>query len=192
MRATGSSWDIAAGQPDALGPERFRHRRVDGERTHARSPALTVRSDSRNVAILAIDPADPVQAGRRGAPYRRRGALLRTFEIAAGIDNGGTVRIHGSELLNLLAREVPRERAEDGAGMDRESTNAMLGTPSVERDGDTVMRHDPDSASAAVATLTNGTRLVVKRVLWHNLRQWVEVEMGSETGYVLSTDVELS
>lgn len=62
----------------------------------------------------------------------------------------------------------------------------------VVRDGDTVMRHDPDSASAAVATLTNGTRLVVKRVLWHNLRQWVEVEMGSETGYVLSTDVELS
>ena len=72
----------------------------------------------------------------------------------------------------------------------------VTGTPTyhsaVVRDGDTVLRQDPDSQSAAVATLTNGTHLVVKRVLWHNLRQWVEVEMGGETGYVLSTDVELS
>jgi hypothetical protein len=62
----------------------------------------------------------------------------------------------------------------------------------VVRDSATVVHHDPDSASPPVATLTTGTHLVVKRVIWHNLRQWVEVELGGETGYVLSTDVELS
>lgn len=51
---------------------------------------------------------------------------------------------------------------------------------------------DPDSTSPVLAVLTEGTQLVVHRTLWHDLQQWVEVEYAGKTGYVLSTQVNLS
>lgn len=56
----------------------------------------------------------------------------------------------------------------------------------------TVLHRDPDAASPAIMTLTDGAQLIVRRTLWHNLMQWVEVEIDGVTGYVLSTDVDLS
>jgi hypothetical protein len=54
------------------------------------------------------------------------------------------------------------------------------------------LRKDPDSGSPSLAMLTEGTQVVVHRTLWHNLQQWVEVEVGGQTGFVLSTEVNLS
>jgi hypothetical protein len=55
-----------------------------------------------------------------------------------------------------------------------------------------VLRKTPDASGETLAVLTEGTQLVVKRTLWHNLEQWVEVEVGGQTGFVLSTEVNLS
>ena len=55
-----------------------------------------------------------------------------------------------------------------------------------------LLRREPDAASPAEAVLDPGTRLVVRRLLWRNLTQWVEVEHDGQTGYVLSTEVDLS
>ncbi len=55
-----------------------------------------------------------------------------------------------------------------------------------------VVHREPDQASPVLMTLTEGTRVAVRRTLWHNLMQWVEVEVGGQTGYVLSTEVDLS
>jgi hypothetical protein len=60
------------------------------------------------------------------------------------------------------------------------------------RDRPSVLREQPDPQAPALATLPVGTRLVVRRVLWHNLMQWVEVEFQDKSGFVLSTDVDLS
>ena len=60
------------------------------------------------------------------------------------------------------------------------------------RDRPSVLRQQPDSAAPEVATLPVGARLTVRRVLWHNLMQWVEVEFDGKSGFVLSTDVDLS
>jgi hypothetical protein len=54
------------------------------------------------------------------------------------------------------------------------------------------MRQEPDRASPALATLAEGTQVVVRRTLWHNLQQWVEIEFEGKSGYVLSTEINLS
>jgi hypothetical protein len=60
------------------------------------------------------------------------------------------------------------------------------------RDRPSALREQPDPQAPALTTLPVGTRLVVRRVLWHNLMQWVEVEFEGKSGFVLSTDVDLS
>ena len=60
------------------------------------------------------------------------------------------------------------------------------------RDRASVLRQQPDPAAPEVSTLPVGARLTVRRVLWHNLMQWVEVDFDGKSGFVLSTDVDLS
>ena len=54
------------------------------------------------------------------------------------------------------------------------------------------LRHDPADHAPVVTVLAPGTHLVVRRLLWHDLEQWVEVMHDGQTGYVLSTEVDLS
>ena len=112
------SLNIATGQSDTLGPQRFCDDGIDRERADARTAERTIRNDTRNIAVLAIDSADTVEVWRGGAPYRCCGALLCILEVAAGIDNGTAVFIHGAELLNLFAGKMACKGAEDGARMD--------------------------------------------------------------------------
>jgi hypothetical protein len=55
-----------------------------------------------------------------------------------------------------------------------------------------VLHSAPDTAAPTLLVLTEGTQVVVRRTLWHNLQQWVEVEVGGKSGYVLGTEVNLS
>src|SRR3546814_363805 len=89
-----------------------------------------------NVAVFTIDPAETRQSGRRGAPDRRGGALLRTLEVAPRIDNGRAVRMHRAKLLNLLPAQVTRKRSQYRTGMDGKGANAVLRAARVERDGE--------------------------------------------------------
>lgn len=54
------------------------------------------------------------------------------------------------------------------------------------------LRRDPDPAAPVLATLPAGAQVPVRRLLWHNLTQWVEVTYQGQTGYVLTTEVDLS
>ena len=62
----------------------------------------------------------------------------------------------------------------------------------VVRDRAIVLRRAPEPTAEALADLPVGTQLTVRRMLWHGLQQWVEVELNGQIGYVLSTDVDLS
>jgi hypothetical protein len=75
---------------------------------------------------------------------------------------------------------------------DQEATGTPFYRSAVVRDSATALHREPDSASPVVATLAGGTKVSVRRLLWHNLMQWVEVQSGEDTGYVVSTDLELS
>ncbi len=50
----------------------------------------------------------------------------------------------------------------------------------------------PDRAAPVLATLRAGMPVVVHRLLWNMLVQWAEIDVGSSTGYVLTTDIDLS
>ena len=50
----------------------------------------------------------------------------------------------------------------------------------------------PDRTAPVVATLPAGMPVVVRRLLWNMLMQWAEVEVGSQTGYVLTSDIDLT
>lgn len=77
-------------------------------------------------------------------------------------------------------------------GAQQEAAGTPFYRSAVVRDASTVLYRDPDRASPPITTLTAGTHMAVHRVIWHNLMQWVEVQVGTDTGYVQSTDVELS
>jgi hypothetical protein len=50
----------------------------------------------------------------------------------------------------------------------------------------------PDRAAPVLATLRAGMPVVIHRLLWNMLVQWAEIDVGSSTGYVLTTDIDLS
>jgi hypothetical protein len=50
----------------------------------------------------------------------------------------------------------------------------------------------PDPGAPAFATLPAGTKVVVRRELWNMLIQWAEIEVGNTTGYVQTTDIDIS
>jgi hypothetical protein len=61
------------------------------------------------------------------------------------------------------------------------------------RAGGAVMFREPDRAGAPLANLSGGTRVQVRRLVWKALVQWAEVDLpGGRTGYVLTTEIELS
>lgn len=50
----------------------------------------------------------------------------------------------------------------------------------------------PEQGSPVVAQLTGGTRVQVRQLVWRALMQWAEIEVGGVSGYVLSTEIDLS
>ncbi len=132
---------------------------------------------------------------------RERDSLLREAEQLQG---ELTVRRHGRRLRLLSAVAVvlmlggaaalvgygPKLRL--GGEMVPQPSGAPVYHLALVRDHPVVLRRDPDAAAPALATVGVGTRLVVRRLLWHNLTQWVEVEHDGQTGYVPSTEVDLS
>jgi hypothetical protein len=56
----------------------------------------------------------------------------------------------------------------------------------------TALRRDPSVEAPVLMHLAAGAHLTVHRMLWYNLMQWIEVEYGGQTGYVVSTEVDLS
>lgn len=113
---------------------------------------------------------------------RRRGRRMRWGAVTASVLMlGGAAALigYGPKLRIGEASEPP------GAG-----------TPvyrlAIVHDRPAVLRRDPDTAAPALATLPPGTRLAVRRLLWHDLTQWVEVAHDGQSGYVLSTEVDLS
>jgi hypothetical protein len=119
--------------------------------------------------------ADELQAA---LDQRRRGRWVRGLAIAALVlmAAGGTAWVaYGPKLY--LSEAPPAPPSYQSA---------------VVHDRPAVLRRDPDPAAPALATLEPGTRLLVRRMLWRKLTQWVEVEHLGQTGYVLSTEVDLS
>lgn len=115
--------------------------------------------------------------GRRAA---RRGRLAAV--LAAALAVGGAI---------WMAGFGPRLHV-GGDHTERTAAGEPIYHLAVIRDGDTKLHSAPENASPVLATLPAGARLTVHKTLWHNLEQWVEVELNGTVGYVPSTVVDLS
>ena len=98
--------------------------------------------------------------------------------VMAGLIGGAWLAVYGPA-LHLIDRQTQA----DGSPFFRSG---------VVHEANVALRKAPDSAAPALAMLAEGTHVVVRRTLWHNLEQWVEVEVGGQTGYVLGTEINLS
>jgi hypothetical protein len=83
-------------------------------------------------------------------------------------------------------------RARPAAVQQAQSAEAPQYRHGVVHENNVPLRSEPAIDAPSVAVLNEGTLVVVHRTLWHNLLQWVEIEIGGQTGYVLSTEVNLS
>lgn len=98
--------------------------------------------------------------------------------VLAGLVGGGWLALRSPAL-----RLIDRQTLAAGSPFYRSG---------IVHEQNVALRKEPDSASPALAMLTEGTHVTVKRTLWHNLEQWVEVEYAGQTGYVLGTEINLS
>lgn len=73
----------------------------------------------------------------------------------------------------------------------RQVASRPAGSLAVVRASHAVLLRDPVRGSPLVAPIPVGTRLVVRRVMWNMMTQWAEVEMGTVSGYVPTTDLEM-
>jgi hypothetical protein len=112
---------------------------------------------------------------------RRTSAQVRIavgVVVLAGLIGGGWFAIFGPE-----SHQVDRQQRADESPFYRNG---------VVHERNVALHSQPDTAAPTLAVLTEGMQVVVHRTLWHNLQQWVEVEVNGQTGYVLSTEVNLS
>ncbi len=133
---------------------------------------------------------------------RERDSLLRENEElqaeVASLRQGGRMRwIAALAFVVMLGGGAalvawgPKLRLGGGEAVAPQQ-GAPVWRTAIVHDRPAVLRSAPDTGAPALATLAPGTRLTVQRQLWHNLTQWVEVEHDGQTGYVLSTEVDLS
>jgi hypothetical protein len=140
---------------------------------------LTIRERRLEEECLTLrDEADALRAALRGQTVARR----------RGIVVGGAlvVLLAGVLTLGMMA---PWNQA--GGLIPFHHTVEQAPTHALIRDRPVALRPEPDLDVQPLGTLAVGTQLSVRRLLWHGLMQWAEVETGGTVGYVPSTDVQL-
>jgi hypothetical protein len=143
-----------------------------------------------NACRAAERDRDALQAevtSLRAALYRRRRGSSRTQIMAAGLVIGAIF------FAGLIAWIIP---SLDPPSPPPRPPVADQGPPE-RRTGFIHVPHaavfvQPDRNAPVVATLPAGMPVVVRRLLWNMLMQWAEIEVGGTSGYVLTTDLDLT
>ncbi len=74
---------------------------------------------------------------------------------------------------------------------ERPAGSPFLRSALVRPSGAALMR-EPDRSAHIVTQLRGGTQVHVRQVVWRALMQWSEIEVGGVSGFVQSTEIDLS
>jgi hypothetical protein len=85
----------------------------------------------------------------------------------------------------------PALRAGPVAGTPPDARSPFTRSAVVRSGGANVLR-EPEQGALTVTQLPKGVRVQVRQTLWRGLMQWAEVEVGGITGYVMSTEIDIS
>jgi hypothetical protein len=119
---------------------------------------------------------DVLNSARSAAQVRRAFGITVVLAVLLGV--AGAFLLGGPKLdvASWLHREPP--------------VATPFGRPGFVHAASTDVHEQPDAASPVLATLPGGTRVGVRRMVWHSLMQWAEVDIEGRTGYIVSPDID--
>ncbi len=151
----------------------------------AREAARAAQQDRDD--LVAENGAMRVAMYRHRAGSRLRRLLLGLGAIGVAVVAAGVVAL-GPEMAPPLPPPLPVPAP---APVLRGDGMAPATRLAVVRGAGAVLFREPDRNSQVVARVTPGTRLLVQRMEWRSLMQWVQVEVEGRVGYVVTTEVEI-
>jgi hypothetical protein len=77
-------------------------------------------------------------------------------------------------------------------GADPPAQGSPFMRSAVVRTGGANVLREPEQGALTVTQLPKGVRVNVRQTLWRGLMQWAEIEVGGVTGYVMSTEIDIS
>ena len=155
----------------------------------------------RDVLAAQLDTMRQLVANRRGRS--RIGLLLVGVLTVAALGGGLVGWLVSSGEIGRGGGFVPTSLTQGSfvvPGSDQTAVNPTATTAlgpvlrrvGVIRSARSVVRRQPEDAAPAVATLLQGSPVVVRRIFGPDGRRWAEIEVGSTIGYMLAADIDLS
>ena len=149
--------------------------------------------EAREAARAAQQDRDTLVAengAMRVAMYHHRaGSRLR--RLLLGLGAIGVVAVTAGVVLLSNDMAPPPLPLPAPAPALRGDGTALATRVALVRGAGAVLYREPDRNSPVVARVAAGTRLLVQRIEWRSMMQWVQVEVDGRVGYVVTTEVEI-
>jgi len=149
--------------------------------------------EAREAARAAQQDRDTLVAengAMRVAMYHHRaGSRLR--RLLLGLGAIGVVAVTAGVVLLSNDMAPPPLPLPAPAPALRGDGTALATRVALVRGAGAVLYREPDRNSPVVARVAAGTRLLVQRIEWRSMMQWVQVEVDGRIGYVVTTEVEI-
>jgi hypothetical protein len=137
------------------------------------------RAEHERDVVRATNIALEEMLGSVRSARQVRRAIAITVVLAMLAGGAAAFLLHGPklELASLLRLAPP--------------VATPFGRSGVVRVASTDIHEQPDPASPVLVTLPSGSRIGVRRMVWHSLMQWAEVDVGGRTGYIVGPDIDI-
>ncbi len=149
------------------------------ELREAREAERAAREDRE--ALVAENGAMRVAMYRRQAGARMRALVLGLGAIGVVVVAAGVVLMVPDPVP--VAVGPPMALRGDAA--------APAARVAMVRGAGAVLYREPDRTAQIIGRLGAGTRVLVQRMEWRSMMQWVQVEVDGRVGYVATTEVEV-
>ena len=124
---------------------------------------------------LLLEGANLRQVLAKTRATAQMGRLLGILGLVAVIAGGAYVWIAGGA-------------APAGPSIDQPLAAGVVGTVHVDS---ALVYARADRSAELLAALHQGDRVIVRRLVWNQLVQWAEIEVGGQVGYVQAADLHL-
>jgi hypothetical protein len=173
------------------GPATRQARQATSEAERLENEVFALRTSLRQ-ALLDVTNAEQ----ERDALYHQV-AALQTIVFKRNTNTkmrrvGGSVVLLAAGIAAFFAYIVPIMRGPERPAFLAPDAALVGKRVATVRASRTTIYIRPDREAPVMGVLPSGTRVAVRRVFWNLLMQWAEIELAGATGYVFSTDLEMS
>jgi len=159
---------------------------VDGLRRELREVREAARAAQQDRDTLVAENG----AMRVAMYHHRAGSRLRRLLLGLGAIGVVAVVAVVAGVVLLSPDMAPPPLPLPAPALRGDGT-ALATRVALVRGAGAVLYREPDRNSPVVARVAAGTRLLVQRIEWRSMMQWVQVEVDGRVGYVVTTEVEI-